>query len=78
MGIAYKKNVDDTRESPVVSILDKLSKLYNVKYFDPFVENVKIKNKLFRSIKKLNYQELGKYSAVLITTNHDKFDYKKF
>ena len=77
MGIAYKKNVDDTRESPVVSILDKLSKLYNVKYFDPFVENVKIKNKLFRSIKKLNYQELGKYSAVLITTNHDKFDYKK-
>jgi len=77
MGIAYKKNVDDTRHSPVVTMLDKLSKSYNVKYFDPFVENVKIKNKLFRSIKKLNYQELSKYSAVIITTNHDNFNYKK-
>lgn len=77
MGIAYKKNVDDTRHSPVVTMLDKLSKSYNVKYFDPFVENVKIKNKLFKSIKKLNYQELSKYSAVIITTNHDEFNYKK-
>ena len=77
MGIAYKKNVDDTRESPAISILEKLSKSYNVNYFDPFVENVKIKDKLFRSIKKLNYQELSKYSAVILTTNHDKFNYKK-
>ncbi len=77
MGIAYKKNVDDTRESPAVSILSKLSKSCRVNYFDPFVENVKIKNKLFRSIKKLNYQQLGKYNAVLITTNHDNFNYKK-
>ena len=77
MGIAYKKNVDDTRESPAISILEKLSKSYNVNYFDPFVENVKIKDKLFRSIKKLNYQELSKYRAVILTTNHDKFNYKK-
>ena len=77
MGVAYKKNVDDTRESPAVSILEKLSKTYNVNYYDPYVKNVKIKNKLFTSIKELNYRKLGKYSAVLLTTNHDRFNYKK-
>ena len=77
MGVAYKKNVDDTRESPAASILEKLSKTYNVNYYDPYVKNVKIKNKLFTSIKELNYRKLGKYSAVLLTTNHDRFNYKK-
>ena len=51
MGVAYKKNVDDTRESPAASILEKLSKTYNLNYYDPYVKNVKIKNKLIHQLK---------------------------
>ena len=43
LGVSYKKNIDDTRESPAISILEKLKKLYPISYFDPFVKNIKIK-----------------------------------
>ncbi len=77
LGVAYKKNIDDTRESPAISILEKLKKLYPVSYFDPFVKNIKIKNKTVKSLKRIDYKKLNEYEAIILITEHDFFDYDK-
>jgi UDP-N-acetyl-D-glucosamine dehydrogenase len=78
LGIAYKKNVDDMRESPSVVLMEKLlSRGATVHYSDPHVP-------LFPRIRRcyfdlasveLTAENLKSYDCVLIATNHDAFDY---
>jgi len=76
LGVAYKKNIDDTRESPAFKIADKLNKQgYDFEYSDPYVDKIIFKNKIKKS-KKLNSSLLKKYQIVLIVTDHTKFNYK--
>ena len=78
LGIAYKKNVDDMRESPSVMLMDKLIKKGAiVEYSDPYVPVFpKMRAYSFdhRSVE-LSEQTLGSFDCVLIATNHDVFDY---
>lgn len=76
-GAAYKKNIDDWRESPTVKIISKLEKFYNVTYYDPYISEIFINSKPFLSLKKLNYINLKNYSGIVIATDHDCFDYNK-
>ena len=79
LGIAYKKNVDDMRESPAVVIMDKLIKLGGVvDYSDPFVpEFPKMRNYHFDSTSvQVNVAMLNEYDCVVITTDHDVFNYE--
>tara|TARA_B000000475_G_scaffold103649_1_gene84094 strand:- start:5678 stop:6994 length:1317 start_codon:yes stop_codon:yes gene_type:complete len=82
LGVAYKKNVDDYRESPALVLMNKLSKRkINFDYYDPYV---KIINKS-RSLKKisniksikLNYKNIPSYDLVVLITDHDLIDYSK-
>lgn len=78
LGISYKKNVDDMRESPSVHIMDKLSKLEaKVDYSDPHVPNFpKMREYSFDlSSVELTASKLAEYDCVMLTTNHDAFDY---
>ena len=78
LGIAYKKNVDDMRESPAVVIIDKLIKLGGcVDYSDPHVpEFPKMRQYSFdMSSVKVDAQSLASYDCVLVATDHDEFDY---
>ena len=78
IGVAYKKNVNDSRESPGVKILDYfLKKKRSIQYFDPLVKEVEIGKKNIKSLKILNYKALKKYTAVIICTDHDGIDFKK-
>ena len=78
LGIAYKKNIEDTRESPAIQIIVKLSKYFKVDYSDPYVKkfpkirryNINLKSK------NLTPNQIKKYDATVIVTDHDKFDYK--
>lgn len=79
LGLAYKKNIGDTRESPSLKIIDKLLKLgANVDYSDPFVpkiprmRNYNIKLKSIALTSKL----VNDFDIVLLVTDHDSFDYK--
>jgi len=79
IGIAYKKNVDDVRESPAV----KLINLFNenkaeISYHDPFLEYFKFdfsEKKPQKSIK-LKPKNISSYDLVVITTDHDNIDYQ--
>ena len=77
LGIAYKKNVDDMRESPAVVIMDKLIKLgAEVDYCDPFVPVFPKMRQFYFDLEsvELNAETLRRYDCVVITTDHDVFD----
>lgn len=78
LGLAYKKNVDDTRESPAVKIIDLLlDKGAYVDYSDPFVtEFPPMRNYQFDMVSiKVNKENLNLYDCVILVTDHDCFDY---
>ena len=79
LGAAYKKNIDDMRESPTLKLIEILeSKGAKVDYHDPYVL------KLFPTRKynyemhsvELNPTKLQSYGLVLLSTDHDMFDYE--
>ena len=79
LGIAYKKNVNDLRESPGIKILDLLlKKKYKVKYSDPLISKIpRLRNfKLNLKSIKLNSKNIRKFDLVILTTDHDVFNYK--
>jgi UDP-N-acetyl-D-glucosamine dehydrogenase len=78
LGIAYKKNVDDMRESPSVVIMEKLQDLgANVSYSDPHVPSFpQMREHHFDlSSVALSPDNLITYDCVVLATDHDKFDY---
>jgi UDP-N-acetyl-D-glucosamine dehydrogenase len=78
LGIAYKKNIDDMRESPAVIIMELLKeKGALLAYSDPHVPlfpKMREHSFNFRS-KKIDEKNIKKYDCVLIATDHDEFDY---
>tara|TARA_B100000575_G_scaffold293965_1_gene307280 strand:+ start:515 stop:1825 length:1311 start_codon:yes stop_codon:yes gene_type:complete len=79
LGIAYKKNIDDTRESPSVEIMDQLRKKgCTVHYSDPYIKTFpKMRDYSFKlSSVSINADNLKKYDMIIIATDHDNFNYK--
>jgi UDP-N-acetyl-D-glucosamine dehydrogenase len=78
LGIAYKKNVDDTRESPSVILMELLRDLgAEVFYSDPHVPVFpKMRShQFFLSSITLTKESIASFDCVLLATDHDKFDY---
>jgi UDP-N-acetyl-D-glucosamine dehydrogenase len=78
LGIAYKKNVDDMRESPSVVLMEKLRDLgAEVAYSDPHIPVFpKMREHRFDlSSVPLDPAALASYDCVLLATDHEKFDY---
>jgi UDP-N-acetyl-D-glucosamine dehydrogenase len=79
LGIAYKKNVDDMRESPSVMLMEKLRDLgAEVSYSDPHLPVFpKMREHHFELLSiPLTAENLSAYDCVLLATDHDKFDYE--
>lgn len=79
LGIAYKKNVDDMRESPSVEIMELVeAKGATVAYSDPHVPIFpKMREHHFElSSEALTSENLATFDAVILATDHDKFDYE--
>ncbi|MXR38086.1 nucleotide sugar dehydrogenase [Craterilacuibacter sinensis] len=78
LGIAYKKNVDDMRESPSVFLMEKLRDLgAEISYSDPHVPVFpKMREHHFElSSVTLTPEVVAGYDCVLLATDHDRFDY---
>lgn len=77
IGVAYKKDVDDTRESPAINFINNLKKKnINVNIYDPNV-NFLTSRKLSKTYysKKINKKTLKKYDCVFILTDHSNVNY---
>lgn len=79
LGLSYKKNIDDIRESPSLEIIDLLLKKGAiVKYNDPFIPimpKVRMYNLQIDSIE-INENILNSFDCVLLLTDHDNFPYE--
>src|SRR5262249_34911521 len=80
LGVAYKKDVSDIRESPALSVMEKLLKKGAVlDYNDPYVNRLTLDcpgRREFENIQ-IDGHSLRKYDCVVITTNHKDYDYQE-
>lgn len=84
LGVAYKQDIDDVRESPALSIIDRLrAKGADVRYHDPFVKQVRFDDAHTEGggdpidSVPLTDDELGSADCVVIVTNHSETDYER-
>lgn len=79
LGLAYKKDIDDTRESPSLKLIELLMQNgADVDYNDPYVPKTKKMRKydLQKSSVPLTEESLKRYDCVVISTNHSSYDYQ--
>jgi UDP-N-acetyl-D-glucosamine dehydrogenase len=76
VGVAYKADIDDTRESPSLDILEKLHQGgAKTDYHDPLVPTLSFGNRLMKSVP-LTPSHLRRYDCVVIATAHKTIDYR--
>ena len=76
LGVAYKQDIDDYRESPALRVIDELQKSgAKVRYFDPFVPHYRRRGDTFYSEKALTEELLKSADLVMVTTGHTTIDY---
>ncbi|MBU4589318.1 MAG: nucleotide sugar dehydrogenase [Candidatus Omnitrophica bacterium] len=76
VGITYKKDINDMRESPALTITNSLiEKQAKVEYYDPLVPNFKIDGLELDSVA-LTKENIGSCDCVVIVTDHSSIDYK--
>ena len=78
LGLAYKKNIDDTRESPAVEIMSLLQdKGAIVAYADPHVPSFPQKRDYHFDLQSvtLSAETIAAYDCLVLATDHDAFDY---
>lgn len=77
LGVTYKRDVDDIRESPALEIMEMLlQKGAVVSYNDPYVPELRVGTTLFKSIP-ISEKSLGEADCVPIITDHRLYDYKR-
>ena len=79
LGLAYKKNVDDTRESVTFKIMELLEEKEAVTdYNDPYIPQIKPtrKYKQFSGKKSVALKKINQYDCVVILTDHTSYDFK--
>ncbi|WP_026592513.1 nucleotide sugar dehydrogenase [Bacillus sp. UNC437CL72CviS29] len=78
VGVAYKKDVNDLRESPALPIIQLLTKEgYKVQYYDPHISSAEIGEIIYQSVP-LEEKVLKEADCVLILTDHSSIDWKLF
>lgn len=76
LGVSYKKDISDIRESPALKIISELMKWdANISYYDPFVPHISINSKNFYSLNKLTAGSLSNADCTVILANHSLINY---
>ncbi|WP_133968136.1 nucleotide sugar dehydrogenase [Eubacterium limosum] len=77
LGVAYKNDIDDYRESPAIYVIKELLKVgANVKYYDPWVSEFKEGDLQMKSESNLSIDLVESADIVIVTTAHSNVDYK--
>ena len=77
MGVAYKQDIDDYRESPAIDIINILKKQGAlVDYYDPFIPEYKDKGDFHSGLNSIDKNIISSYDLVMITASHSSIDYQ--
>ena len=78
LGVAYKRDINDVRESPALGIVDQLMhKGAQVSYHDPFIPEMNLDGKGSLTNSELTDEALSKCDCAVIVTDHSKIDYSR-
>ena len=76
LGVAYKQDIDDYRESPALNVIEEFNKRgADVTFYDPWIASYKFKGKVHHGEKELTKELLQKADIVVVTTSHTNVDY---
>jgi len=78
LGVSYKKDIDDLRESPAITIIEALQKSGAVVvYNDPYFPRIGKGRKYDLQMQCVPLEQIGQYDCVVILTDHSSYDYRK-
>ena len=76
LGVAYKQDIDDYRESPALNVIEEFNKRgADVTFYDPWVSTYKFKGEVYNGEKELTNDLLENADIVVVTTAHTNVDY---
>lgn len=77
LGVAYKQDIDDYRESPAIRVIEVLKKTgAEVSFYDPFIKKYRNKGQWYGGIEEITEEVIKGYDLVMITTAHTTVDYQ--
>ncbi len=78
LGVAYKKDIDDLRESPALTIIELLQKEgAQVSYHDPYFPFIGKGRKYDLQMKRAELDNFSRYDCIVIVTDHSDYDYRR-
>ena len=76
LGVAYKNDIDDYRESPAIRVIEKLKEAgANTEFYDPWIAEYKDNGQVFRGIDGIDAKIISDYDLIVITAAHTNIDY---
>ena len=77
LGVAYKQDIDDYRESPALKVIENFEKVgTQIDFYDPFIPEYKYKGTIHKGIKKINPEIIRGYDLIIVTASHTNVDYE--
>lgn len=77
LGVAYKQDIDDYRESPAIDVINILKENgAEVDFYDPFIPEYKDNRQIYKGIEKIDEDIISSYDLVMITASHSVLDYE--
>lgn len=77
LGVAYKQDIDDYRESPALKVIDELEKVgAKVEFYDPWISEYRRRGQKKQGIKEISPEVVSGYDLVMITCAHTNVDYR--
>ncbi|MDY4747314.1 MAG: nucleotide sugar dehydrogenase [Candidatus Fimisoma sp.] len=76
LGVAYKNDIDDYRESPAIRVIEKLREAgAETDFYDPWIAEYKDKGQFFKGIEAIDGTVISEYDLIIITAAHTNIDY---
>ncbi|SFE64733.1 UDP-N-acetyl-D-glucosamine dehydrogenase [Peptostreptococcaceae bacterium pGA-8] len=77
LGVAYKQDIDDYRESPAIDVIDILKEYgANVDFYDSYINEYKHNGEVFKGIAGIDGKKVSEYDLIMITASHSNVDYQ--
>ena len=77
VGVAYKQNIDDYRESPALEVIEILRESgADVEYYDPWVAEYKYHGQKTKGLTEITPEQIAGYDLLMITAAHSNVDYE--
>lgn len=77
LGVAYKQDIDDYRESPAIRVIEELKKNQaEVDFYDPWIKSYRRDGQVYEGLPSIDESVISGYDLVMITTAHTNVDYE--